>query len=55
LGTNAIDPVCGMDVEAANALHRFEYAGNTYFFCGANCRASFSADPEHFLVQLGNT
>jgi len=54
LGAIEIDPVCGMDVETVNALYRFEHTGNTYFFCGANCRAAFSADPEHYLLQLGN-
>jgi xanthine dehydrogenase accessory factor len=57
-GRNAaleVDPVCGMDVETAAALYRLEQAGHTYFFCGAHCRAAFSADPERYLVPLGAT
>ncbi len=41
----AIDPVCGMEVDAATARHRFEHGGRTYVFCGAGCRAAFAADP----------
>jgi xanthine dehydrogenase accessory factor len=41
----AIDPVCGMEVDAATARHRFEHGGQTYVFCGAGCRAKFAADP----------
>ncbi len=49
-----VDPVCGMDVETAHALYRYEHAEQTYVFCGAHCRASFSADPGHYLVPLGS-
>ncbi|MEA2720087.1 MAG: xanthine dehydrogenase accessory factor [Candidatus Eremiobacteraeota bacterium] len=44
----AFDPVCGMEVELATALHRIEHAGRTHVFCCAGCRASFAA--EHQLV-----
>ncbi len=42
----AIDPVCGMEVDVATALHRIEHAGRTIFFCCAGCRASFAAEHE---------
>ena len=46
----AIDPVCGMTV-AADAAHRpFEYAGTTYYFCCAGCRAAFEKDPTAHLT-----
>jgi Cu+-exporting ATPase len=44
------DPVCGMEVDTADAIYRFEHAGRTYFFCGAHCRATFSAWPANFLA-----
>ena len=44
----AFDPVCGMEVDLATALHRIEHGGRTYAFCCAGCRASFAA--EHQLV-----
>jgi xanthine dehydrogenase accessory factor len=42
---SAIDPVCGMTVDIASALHRLERDGKTYYFCCAGCRTSFAADP----------
>ena len=44
----AKDPVCGMTVDAANALD-FRYDGKTYFFCGKGCREKFAADPGKYL------
>jgi Cu+-exporting ATPase len=44
------DPVCGMSVDAANAKHRADYAGHSFFFCSARCREEFTAEPERYLV-----
>src|SRR6516225_3924282 len=38
------DPVCGMSVDATNAKHRADYAGDIYFFCSARCREEFTAE-----------
>ena len=43
-----VDPICGMEVDPATALHHIEHAGRTFFFCSAGCRRSFAA--EHELV-----
>ena len=48
LPTATFDPVCGMEVDLAAAVHRIEHGGRTYAFCCAGCRASFAA--EHQLV-----
>lgn len=40
-----VDPVCGMTVRVAQARHVATFAGRTYYFCSAGCRASFEADP----------
>ncbi len=45
----AIDPVCGMTVEAAPGSLRYEHNGTSYYFCGAGCRHAFAADPETYL------
>ena len=45
----AIDPVCGMDVEMAGARHSAVVDGTTYYFCCAQCRASFVGDPQAYL------
>ena len=44
-----VDPVCGMKVDPAKAAGKFEYKGETYYFCNPNCHRKFSADPETYL------
>ncbi|MFQ6134605.1 MAG: YHS domain-containing protein [Nitrososphaerales archaeon] len=36
----AIDPICGMEVDPAHA-YSTEIGGQTYYFCGAGCKAAF--------------
>lgn len=36
------DPVCGMTVDKANALHA-EREGKTFYFCSDHCRQKFLA------------
>jgi P-type Cu+ transporter len=43
------DPVCGMNVNPATAKHRLDNAGKTEYFCCANCREKFKADPGKYL------
>src|SRR6266700_4677761 len=43
------DPVCGTNVDATASRHRFDYRGETYYFCSAGCRTKFAADPEAYL------
>ncbi|HLG47275.1 MAG TPA: copper-translocating P-type ATPase [Reyranella sp.] len=45
----AIDPVCGMKVNAATARHVSAHAGRTYYFCNPRCLAKFSAEPDRYL------
>ncbi len=46
---SAVDPVCGMSVELANAEFRSEYQGQCYYFCCAGCQHSFDKSPEDYL------
>ena len=39
----AIDPVCGMQVEVANAAARSERDGHVVYFCSDHCRERFEA------------
>ena len=48
---NAIDPVCGMDVEIEKAQWKSEHKGETYYFCGPGCKRTFDKDPEAILHQ----
>ncbi len=43
------DPVCGMTVDPAKAVHHAEHAGHPYHFCSAGCRTKFIANPEQYL------
>jgi len=48
------DPVCGMDVEEAQAPATTEFEGLTYYFCSDSCRDEFEASPSLYaVVQIG--
>ena len=42
--TEAIDPICGMTVDPATALHA-ERDGKTFYFCSEHCREKFLSTP----------
>jgi P-type Cu+ transporter len=44
-----IDPVCGMTVDPATAAGKFDYEGETYYFCNPNCLRKFSVAPQGYL------
>jgi xanthine dehydrogenase accessory factor len=46
----ATDPVCGMTVEIATAMHSTEHAGEMVYFCGAGCKSAFEADPDRYVL-----
>lgn len=45
----AIDPVCGMEVDPAKAIHKTVYKGKIYYFCSSMCKKEFERDPENYL------
>ena len=45
------DPVCGMMVDPASAVHSHEHGGDTYYFCSARCHEKFVADPGAYLNE----
>ena len=47
-----IDPVCGMEVEADNAGEHVSYGMIVYYFCSAECREKFEADPARYVTDL---
>jgi xanthine dehydrogenase accessory factor len=47
----AVDPVCGMTVEAGPAGYPLEHEGETYYFCAAGCRRRFQADPAAYVKK----
>ncbi|HEU4611760.1 MAG TPA: heavy metal-binding domain-containing protein, partial [Kofleriaceae bacterium] len=46
----AIDPVCGMTVEATTP-HRATHDGTEFLFCSAHCQREFLADPARYLGE----
>jgi len=44
----AMDPVCGMQVEVANAPAHRRYDGRDYWFCSDRCAERFVASPERY-------
>ena len=47
----AIDPVCGMTVEPSTAAGRFDYEGETYYFCSTHCLDRFRAAPKQYVKK----
>ncbi|MEX2556098.1 MAG: heavy metal translocating P-type ATPase [Actinomycetota bacterium] len=44
------DPVCGMDIDPADAAGTEEYEGKTYHFCSKSCQEKFKAEPEKYVA-----
>ena len=45
------DPVCGMDVDLeSTTVERIDRKGISYYFCSADCRRQFEANPEEFAA-----
>jgi len=42
----AVDPVCGMTVEAGPAAPQYRFRDSTFYFCAEHCREKFVAAPE---------
>jgi hypothetical protein len=47
----ATDPVCGMQVQTANAPATRRHAGQSFSFCSDRCAERFDRDPERFAEQ----
>lgn len=45
----ALDPVCGMTVDAYTSIHTAIHDGVTYAFCCGACRQKFLAEPDRYL------
>ncbi|MGH8274716.1 MAG: permease [Gammaproteobacteria bacterium] len=49
----ALDPVCGMQVQTANAPATARHAGETWYFCSDRCRTRFIEAPDGFANKVG--
>jgi len=45
-----INPVCGMAVSTANAMHVENYEGVSYYFCCDGCWTTFQKDPAKYAA-----
>lgn len=44
------DPVCGMTIEPAKAAGQMVHAGNTYYFCSAQCQKTFQENLQKYAT-----
>jgi putative ABC transport system ATP-binding protein len=51
----AVDPVCGMTINAARAAGRRSFDGQTYHFCSDICLERFDGGPERYTREAGGT
>ena len=51
VGTAAVDPVCGMQVDPDQTAHHADHEGVTHHFCSARCLERFVADPAKYLTR----
>jgi uncharacterized membrane protein YraQ (UPF0718 family)/YHS domain-containing protein len=49
----ALDLVCGMQVEVANAPASSAQGGKRFYFCSDRCRVRFEANPGRFAARTG--
>lgn len=47
-------PVCGMEVDQANAPATASHDAQTYYFCAPECRDAFVADPGSYVGNTGS-
>jgi YHS domain-containing protein len=47
MDAKVVDPVCGMEVNTANAPTA-TYNGQTYYFCSEEDKAKFQKSPEQY-------
>ena len=47
--TSAVDPVCGMNVQADKAAARLALDGKLYLFCSKDCQHKFEIDPRKYI------
>jgi Cu+-exporting ATPase len=45
------DPVCGMEINEAQARGKSEYQGKTYHFCSEGCKQKFDANPQQYAKK----
>ena len=50
-GGEFVDPVCGMSVAPETAAGKYEFEGETFYFCAPGCVNKFKQNPQNFLEE----
>ncbi len=45
----AIDPICGMTVDARKAKYKSEFDGKPFYFCCGGCKQAFDKQPDKYV------
>jgi len=45
-----LDPICDMTVDPAKAAGKFDFEGETYYFCSVHCHKLFQSAPAKYLA-----
>jgi P-type Cu+ transporter len=45
------DPVCGMQVDEANAAGESTYRDQVFYFCSQQCKQKFEENPENYTGE----
>lgn len=46
------DHVCDIEVDECTTEVRYDYEGDTYYFCSEKCKNKFIDDPESYVSRL---
>jgi Cu+-exporting ATPase len=46
-----VDPVCGMSVAPETSAEKYDFEGQTYYFCSTGCLNKFKQNPASFLRE----
>lgn len=49
-----VDPICGMAVAPETAAGKYDFQGETYYFCSTGCLNKFRQNPQNFLEGKKN-
>ena len=47
------DPVCGMEVDPAEADVQTVFEGRSYYFCSEECLSEFEREPQKYVREQG--
>ena len=50
-GGKFVDPVCGMSVAPQTAAGKYDFEGETFYFCAVSCLNKFKQNPKSFLEE----